>query len=473
MPLQIVKQLAVEEDIEFGIGSVTQPRDADGDGVAEDIVYTKVSSLSVPHLQLDGSTESDVRTELNDKFSMAEADTRFAALAGNSLQQFNVANPSAPEHAVNEGYLAAYVATNLNSYALKTEVLTKTNLITFSPTSDYHPCTKKYADDLVITAGAGDMVKAVYDNNDSGIVDNSEALSGVALADFNAYKGDFTDADNVLVEGTYECVDGLNVPEAGVGLLRASKLKTSPGYITQMFYSFTSKVYYIRDHNNIEWSPWVTTGDEVIIVDDLLGNNDPLAVLSADQGKVLADQITTISTTNIPVGGVIMFDGYASGIPSNWNICDGSNGTPDLRNRFIRGTSNEGDIGAIGGSDAANMPNHTHTAPDHYHSANHNHSASFGSGSAASAGNHTHDHNTDQSVQAGSGHYGMRFSSGGVQSGLVRSAGSHSHNVSGSVTVNTESMNTGSAGGTNCSYSSASGDNKPAYYTLMYIKRVS
>ena len=37
-------------------------------------------------------------------------------------------------------------------------------------------------------------------------------------------------------------------------------------------------------------------------------------------------------------------------IPKDWAICDGTKGTPDLRNRFIIGQSQEISFGSIGGS---------------------------------------------------------------------------------------------------------------------------
>ena len=41
----------------------------------------------------------------------------------------------------------------------------------------------------------------------------------------------------------------------------------------------------------------------------------------------------------IPVGGIIMWSGTIATIPSNWSLCNGSNGTPDLRNKFIVGAN--------------------------------------------------------------------------------------------------------------------------------------
>ena len=80
----------------------------------------------------------------------------------------------------------------------------------------------------------------------------------------------------------------------------------------------------------------------------------------------------------IPVGTIMMFND-SSKIPPGWAICDGNNGTPDLRNRFIKGTD-----GAIGNSDPSgvtwdenninrfkieekHLPKHTHEHEEHTH----------------------------------------------------------------------------------------------------------
>lgn len=55
-------------------------------------------------------------------------------------------------------------------------------------------------------------------------------------------------------------------------------------------------------------------------------------------------------------------------IPSGWALCNGLNGTPDLRNRFIYGASINSDIGTTGGADT-----HTHTNPSSGNGGVHNH----------------------------------------------------------------------------------------------------
>lgn len=50
-----------------------------------------------------------------------------------------------------------------------------------------------------------------------------------------------------------------------------------------------------------------------------------------------ASQIADLYTKLFPVGGIIMWSGSIASIPSGWLLCDGTLGTPDLRNRFILG----------------------------------------------------------------------------------------------------------------------------------------
>ena len=45
-----------------------------------------------------------------------------------------------------------------------------------------------------------------------------------------------------------------------------------------------------------------------------------------------------------------MWSGTLAAIPSGWNLCDGTNGTPDLRDRFIKGAGAAENPGATGGS---------------------------------------------------------------------------------------------------------------------------
>lgn len=74
----------------------------------------------------------------------------------------------------------------------------------------------------------------------------------------------------------------------------------------------------------------------------------------------------------IPSGGIIMWSGAIAAIPTGWLLCDGTNSTPDLRDRFVIGarqddagvakTNITGSLTQTGGSKDAIVVSHTHTA---------------------------------------------------------------------------------------------------------------
>ena len=66
-----------------------------------------------------------------------------------------------------------------------------------------------------------------------------------------------------------------------------------------------------------------------------------------------------------PSGIITMWSGAISEIPGGWKLCDGTDGTPDLTDRFIAGAGGQYDVGDTGGSDEhtlteGEMPSHEH-----------------------------------------------------------------------------------------------------------------
>lgn len=53
---------------------------------------------------------------------------------------------------------------------------------------------------------------------------------------------------------------------------------------------------------------------------------------------------------SMPTGAVIMWFGSLGSVPSGWQLCNGTNGTPDLRDRFIIGAGGAVALGVTGGS---------------------------------------------------------------------------------------------------------------------------
>jgi microcystin-dependent protein len=141
-------------------------------------------------------------------------------------------------------------------------------------------------------------------------------------------------------------------------------------------------------------------------------------------------------------GIIVMWSGAINTIPSGWNLCDGTNGTPDLRDRFIVGVGSSYTVGTTGGSNdvtltTAQMPAHTHT------------------GSTNSTGGHTHTVKAPSMDKYYSDMGGYAIQAYGSDTYTTEKAGDHSHTL----TIN-------STGG------GAAHENRPPYYALAYIMKV-
>ena len=76
-------------------------------------------------------------------------------------------------------------------------------------------------------------------------------------------------------------------------------------------------------------------------------------------------------TKRFTKGMIILWSGAIADIPGGFALCDGNNGTPDLRNRFIVGA---GDMYAVDGTGGS--ANHTHI----FETAGHTHEIALGTG---------------------------------------------------------------------------------------------
>jgi hypothetical protein len=84
-------------------------------------------------------------------------------------------------------------------------------------------------------------------------------------------------------------------------------------------------------------------------------------------------QAAPVVTPSIPTGGIILWSGSLGSVPTGYVLCDGTNSTPDLRDRFVIGAGSTYAVAATGGSADATVVTHTHTAtsvvtdPGHVH----------------------------------------------------------------------------------------------------------
>ena len=149
----------------------------------------------------------------------------------------------------------------------------------------------------------------------------------------------------------------------------------------------------------------------------------------------------------IPSGLISMWSGTIASIPSGWVLCNGSNSTPDLRNKFIIGAHSDtagvayttvtGSNTTTGGTKDAIVVSHTHTAT-----------------SAVTDPGHVHTF-TNYSI-----------SNGGESTPVIANS-----NVT--ATVSTNSAVTGITVATTNSTEGSSGTNQnlPPYYALAFIMK--
>jgi hypothetical protein len=91
------------------------------------------------------------------------------------------------------------------------------------------------------------------------------------------------------------------------------------------------------------------------------------------------DAIDTALRAAVPAGFIGMWSGAVGAIPAGWLLCDGTNGTPDLRGRFVLGAGGAFGVGSAGGQASVNwsvdghaltiseIPSHNHGGSDSGH----------------------------------------------------------------------------------------------------------
>jgi microcystin-dependent protein len=219
-------------------------------------------------------------------------------------------------------------------------------------------------------------------------------------------------------------------------------------------------------------------GDDIFIVEDL-GNNRirliPAPTHVSEPGTPVNKALLQHMENHlVPPGAIIMWSGSINDIPVGWALCDGRNGTPDLRDRFIVGAGGSYNVGNTGGSNTVTLT--TSQIPSHSHEA--------GTLKTASAGSHSHGAGTLKTDTTGSHSHSYRTAKGTLYAGGVMSdflntfvneqtstAGAHSHTISGNTASagahsHTISGNTASTGG------GGAHENRPPYYALCFIMKL-
>lgn len=155
--------------------------------------------------------------------------------------------------------------------------------------------------------------------------------------------------------------------------------------------------------------------------------------------------VRTELTSYLPSGVILLWSGAISAIPSGWVLCNGSNSTPDLRNRFVVGAGSTYAVGATGGSADAVVVSHSHTAS---------------SSSSSSVSDPGHSHTTQGNGAPNGGGAGQAYTSGTNQPPHTINSSTTGISVS---TSTSTTVNSAGVSGTNA--------NLPPYYALAYIMK--
>jgi hypothetical protein len=269
------------------------------------------------------------------------------------------------------------------------------------------------------------------------------------------YEGILADAGNVTVpDGAYEVVFTIyDVPSGGEALWTepwtsaTSLVTTRDGRFSVMLGSIAPILAsFFQDH------PTTYLGIRIGSDSEMLPRQRISSVAYAFQAG-----------NGVPSGGIIMWSGYPSEIPPGWAICDGANGTPDLRNRFIVGAGDEYGVGTQGGA-RENSLSHNHTIP------------SQGGLSTDTQGAHAHtfDVNTQGPGGSDSTDKAQDWDGSGSDYDTVASEAHIHHVVGGTSNTGSHAHVTGSHdhGGFTGNALSNTVENRPPFFSLCFIMKL-
>ena len=210
---------------------------------------------------------------------------------------------------------------------------------------------------------------------------------------------------------------------------------------------------------------WVDSSNDAILrLTPSTGSADDLTLV-AGTGVTLtpSGDNLTIAVAAVPAGAIIMWHGLIANIPSGWVLCNGSNGTPDLRGQFVQGAANGVEAGATGGSNTAAPAahsNHSVTQPsNHAALADHQHAVPLGIWGNGSMGSNVSGWGTGGSftITKRSLYTWQNVSSGGTAA------------LSKGAAAGTPDSHSGTAVDAHSAHSIS--DSRPTFYTILYIMK--
>ena len=156
------------------------------------------------------------------------------------------------------------------------------------------------------------------------------------------------------------------------------------------------------DVYEIKTSDWIMAGDVGV------ANRQAQALLNKTEylKQLLEDALINIETIDT-IGTIKLFFGGSQNIPAGWQICDGTNGTPNLKNKYVIGAGNLYSLGQDVGSNTL-----TQTVSTDIYSTNPSLSISWGGAHKHSLviakRTSTHTHTVSVGSQYGSYYYNFK-----------------------------------------------------------------
>lgn len=183
----------------------------------------------------------------------------------------------------------------------------------------------------------------------------------------------------------------------------------------------------------------------------------------------------SLPSGSTPIGSIVMYSGAwafdatgkGTGSLSGWALCNGNNGTPNLSDKFVMGTTSSPTPGATGGT-----ATHTHAAGT-FISAAHSHTISSHTHSVST---HTHSYSgtTGSSGSESEGFDDTYFST------LYYAPDNHTHSYSGTTSSSGSGTTSSSGGGStstdgssSISGTSAASSSLPPYIKLAFIMKTA
>ena len=286
--------------------------------------------------------------------------------------------------------------------------------------------------------------------------------------------GAITATDSLTLTST----DAGPTPEPSINLLRDSATPAANDLIGELDFQGKNSAGTTQSYVEVRGKILdPTSGSEdgtLEVVVKTGGNNQAITFPTTSGTLALTSQLASA----FPSGGIIMWSGAENAIPAGWVLCNGTNSTPDLRNRFVvgAGTGSNYTVGNFGGSDDATLVSHSHGSGNYgtNNTGGHSHG-----GNTNTTGSHAHRWGTDDNDGAqGTGN--PDANGGQAWKAWTDNQGDHSHNIStnndGSHSHNISTNNDGGHshsvnGNTDSQGSSATGANRPPYYALCYIMK--